>query len=485
MTRRKWARALTAALVALMLSTSAVFADNVQNDVVAGGNDTFTAGGSTSVDYSITANNGDGQTGCNAADSSAAAVTIIAPAGVTATPGSLSFTSCGTDKSVVFSSSTPGNYEITVSVSDSGAGTYNTNPAKFTLHVLAPSDTTAPVITPNVSGTLGNNGWFVSDVTVSWSVVDNESAITSSSGCVSTTIIADTAGMTLTCSATSAGGTSSESVTIKRDATAPTISGSASPGPNGNGWNNADVTVSFTCDDNLSGVASCSGPTTLSTEGAGQSVTGNVADSAGNTNSTTVGGINIDLTDPTVALVGGPANGGSYYFGSVPAAPTCSGSDALSGLDGACTVSGYGTTVGSHTVTASATDNAGNEGTDSATYSVLAWTLNGLYQPVDMSGIANTVKGGATVPLKFEVFAGSTELTDTAIVSTLAKQVTCNATAEDTVEVVATGGTSLRYDWTGGQFVFNWQTPKLPGKCYDVTVTTADGSSLTAKFKLK
>ncbi|HET9589535.1 MAG TPA: hypothetical protein VFO91_12180, partial [Anaerolineales bacterium] len=67
--------ALSLALIVAMLVTGLALADNVQNDVVAGGNDTFTAGGSTTVNYRITANNGDGQTGCNAADSSSAAVT--------------------------------------------------------------------------------------------------------------------------------------------------------------------------------------------------------------------------------------------------------------------------------------------------------------------------------------------------------------------------------------------------------------------------
>src|SRR4029450_737704 len=55
----------------------------------------------------------------------------------------------------------------------------------FTLTV--PSDATPPVITPNVSGTLGNNGWYTSNVGVSWTVVDNESSIASSSGCGPTT----------------------------------------------------------------------------------------------------------------------------------------------------------------------------------------------------------------------------------------------------------------------------------------------------------
>jgi hypothetical protein len=64
---------------------------------------------------------------------------------------------------------------------------------------------------------------------------------------------------------------------------------------------------------------------------------------------------------------------------------------------------------------------------------------------------------------------------------------------EDPIETVTTGGTSLRYDTTGGQFIFNWQTPKgatQVGKCYSLTMTAADNSTtnnstITAYFKLK
>ena len=45
------------------------------------------------------------------------------------------------------------------------------------------------------------------------------------------------------------------------------------------------------------------------------------------------------------------------------------------------------------------------------------------------------------------------------------------------IEELATGGTNLRYDTTGSQFIFNWQTPKKPGTCYNVTVQMVDGSS--------
>jgi len=363
--------------------------------------------------------------------------------------------------------------------------------ASVTYNIVDPSPPTIGY-TLSPASPDGNNGWYKSSVTLTWTVTEGDSPSTlQKTGCVDQNITADQGATQYSCSATSAGGsTGPVDVTIKRDATVPTINGTPSPAANGFGWNKTDVVVSFTCGDNLSGVtaANCGPDQTLSGEGAGQSATGNAEDNAGNTASATVSNINIDKTAPNVSLVGGPANGGSYYFGSVPLAPTCSASDGLSGLDGNCAVTGYGTTVGSHTVTASAKDKAGNESTTTATYTVLAWTLNGFYQPVDMNGVLNTVKNGSTVPLKFEIFAGSNELTDTgAIDSFKVFPINCATagTATDDIELVTTGGTTLRYDATGGQFIQNWQTPKMPGLCFKVTMTTDDGSSISALFKLK
>jgi hypothetical protein len=52
-------------------------------------------------------------------------------------------------------------------------------------------------------------------------------------------------------------------------------------------------------------------------------------------------------------------------------------------------------------------------------------------------------------------------------------------------EVTTTGGTILRYDTTAGQFIQNWKTPTSRGTCHKVTMTTDDGSTITALFKLK
>lgn len=318
---------------------------------------------------------------------------------------------------VVSAGQAPGQFTLAVSAfditnsNDTGAKLEAGDSSSYQVTVSGPpADTTPPVITPAVSGTLGNNGWYTSDVTVSWTVEDLGSTVTSPP-CTPTTINSDTAGQTVTCNATSAGGTASDSVTIKRDATAPTVS-----------------------------------------------------------------------------LVDGPADEATYYFGAVPDAPSCSATDGMSGISGNCSVSGYSSAVGGHTVTVSATDEAGNTASDSHAYTVLPWTMTGFYRPVDMSpSIVNTVKGGSTVPLKFEVFADATELTSTSVVQSFSVQrLTCQSGAEeDSVDFTTTGGTSLRYDITEGQFVQNWQTPKPAGVCYKVTMTTLDGSSVWSLFKTR
>lgn len=153
-------------------------------------------------------------------------------------------------------------------------------------------DTTPPVITANISGTLGSNGWYKSDVLVSWSLTDPESAIGSSSGCGPNSVIADTPGTAFTCTATSAGGTASNSVTIKRDATPPNIA-ITTPASGAVYVLNQAVAASYSCTDNLSGVATCVGPVStganLDTATAGMKIfTVSSTDAAGNSNSQSV-----------------------------------------------------------------------------------------------------------------------------------------------------------------------------------------------------
>ena len=119
---------------------------------------------------------------------------------------------------------------------------------------------------------------------------------------------------------------------------------------------------------------------------------------------------------------------------------------------------------------------------------VLRWSATGFSQPVDTgASVLNTVKGGSTVPVKFELFAGSRELTDTGLVSFSARRVTCPGGATvDEIETLVSGSTSLRYDTSSGHFQYNWKTPTGAGTCYTLTMSAADGvTSLAAGFKLR
>ncbi len=100
----------------------------------------------------------------------------------------------------------------------------------------------------------------------------------------------------------------------------------------------------------------------------------------------------------------------------------------------------------------------------------------------------NTAKGGSTIPLKFNVYAGTVEKTSLSDIKSFQSQkLVCSGGAgDDPVEITITGATSLRYDGTAGQWIQNWKTPTGNGDtCYRAWVTFADGSSIEAFFKLK
>jgi alpha-tubulin suppressor-like RCC1 family protein len=354
------------------------------------------------------------------------------------------------------------------------------------------SDSTPPSASPVQSPLANAAGWNNTDVTVTWNWIDDVGGSGLDNGYCPSSSTSSGEGNPLTLSATCRDVAGLEGIgtyAVKVDKTPPTVSAEPDTSPNPAGWYNTDVQVTFTCADTLSGIATCPEAQTLSGEGRAISSSAQIAtDLAGNASQES--GIitaNIDRTAPHVSLIGGPATGASYYFGAVAAPPTCSVSDPLSGVDGGCTVSGYSTSVGSHTVTATARDYAGNQNTTSVTYAVLSWTLSGFYQPIDMGDVWNTVRNGARIPIKFEVFAGSTELTDlTTIVQPLtANQKLCSGGPSDEIELLDTGATALRYDIESGQFIYHWQTPKKPGYCYTVTITLRDGSSRSAKIQLR
>ena len=99
-----------------------------------------------------------------------------------------------------------------------------------------------------------------------------------------------------------AGNKTIASAAVSIDKTLPIVTASSSPEPNSNGWNNSDVTVHFTASDTISDIDTVTADIVISTEGAGQSVSGTASDKAGNSATTTLSGINIDKTPPDISI---------------------------------------------------------------------------------------------------------------------------------------------------------------------------------------
>ena len=219
----------------------------------------------------------------------------------------------------------------------SGANrTAKLGPADVTLPT-PPADTIKPTANPVTSPAPNAAGWNNTPVTVTWNWADNPGGSgLDTANCPATSVI-NTAGAQMfgvTCKDL-AGNAAQAQVFTLIDWYAPQFfPAQAEPAPNLAGWNNTDVTVTFTCHDGshlppgetdytklvpwtaVSGVVFCVEPKTLPTdgtfplvtskvtetrEGKGLVVTGKAEDLAGNTSTQEVR-VNIDKTAPDVQI---------------------------------------------------------------------------------------------------------------------------------------------------------------------------------------
>jgi hypothetical protein len=274
------------------------------------------------------------------------------------------------------------------------------------------------------------------------------------------------------------------------DTTPPVVDSQISGTAGANDWFTSDIVVNWSVSDPESGIASSFGCEILNmnAETNGTTITCTATNGVGLSASKTIT-VKIDKTAPSLVWNGGPANNSEYYFDTVPAAPTCTASDALSGPD-TCDISGYSAEVGSRVLTATARDKAGNQHQETRTYKVMAWNLKG-FSGLQSGGTYNYAMPLMPLSLAFKIFSGTKEVTKLAAVKSMTYTPINCATKKSIggeVAMAAYPGTSLKYYPIMG-FVFNWMTPAkgiftiLP-KCYRGVMTAADGSSLVAYFKI-
>jgi hypothetical protein len=202
------------------------------------------------------------------------------PSGTVSATVTLNSTAIGSfSGSVVFRGSGQNGSGTTINREDTMAVTAN-------VQNCTPADSTPPEITYqlNPASPDGNDDWYKSNVTLTWTVTENESPSSlTKNGCVDQSITTDQDETTYSCSASSDGGSAGPvEVTIKRDATTPTLSPSVTPNPV---VLNGSATASAGANDNLSGVASSSCDAVDTSSVGSKSVTCSAEDYAGNTNS--------------------------------------------------------------------------------------------------------------------------------------------------------------------------------------------------------
>jgi hypothetical protein len=362
------------------------------------------------------------------------------------------------------------------------------NSATFTTPAVN-IDRTAPAISPQVTGTLGNNGWYTSDVHVAWTIDESPGSILGTTGCEATNVSADTAGVTFNCSVTSAGGTTNSSVTIRRDATPPVLSfGTPSPAPNTNGWNKTNVSIAFTRSDALSGLASTSvaSPLVIRTEGA--NVTGQVVvtDNAGNVATFTSVARNIDKTAPVLDFPS-PADGAHFgLYQEAFADYSCNDVSLLS-----CTASvadgDYLTrTSGSRSLKVTARDLVGFTTTQTHYYYVepyFNWTA--FQAPSNTPPTLNLVTRGALVPIRWQLADGEGGwVTNTAsFTSATVTTVSCGSAPVAPYTEAASGAAGIFFDESTHTFTYNWATDASWTGCRKLVVKLKDNTTHELRFK--
>jgi hypothetical protein len=221
-------------------------------------------------------------------------------------------------------------------------------------------DATAPTLSSvSADRSPDSNGWYTHSVHVTASGSDGTSGIAS---CTSTTYSgpdSSSASVSGSCTDNAGNHSASQSVSFRYDASGPSVSGSASRGPDANGWYNHPVDVTFTGSDGASGVASCTSGSYSGPDSGSASVTGSCKDNAGNSGNGSLG-LHYDATAPSVTSATPDRQPDANGWYNHPVKVTFAGTDATSGIANCDAITYGGPQGGDESVTGTCHDNAGN-----------------------------------------------------------------------------------------------------------------------------
>jgi hypothetical protein len=200
---------------------------------------------------------------------------------------------------------------------------------------LAGSASSIPPAPPDPTcspGPADCGAWHTSNVSVTWSAPPPG---VTASGCDPITITEDTGGRAVTCTWSDGSGSRNTMVNVRRDATPPSVRAALARGPDSNGWYNHGVTVEFSGDDGVSGIAGCSSGSYSGPDAAKASITGSCTNGAGLSGSKSVE-IAYDATAPTAAAKPERNPNASGWYNR-PVSVGFVGTDPVSGVDSCST----------------------------------------------------------------------------------------------------------------------------------------------------
>jgi hypothetical protein len=408
---------------------------------------------------------------------------------------------------------TSSKFIVSVIDTQSGAGTATSwNLDWIPVTVYYTDDSTPPTTSIGFDGTVGTNGWFKTDVTVTLSASDN----TGGSGVASTWYRVGTIGSYVQYSApftidsegqktvyfysVDAAGNSevAQSQVIKIDKSLPTLTMDLTGTAGNAGWFISDVSVKLTGNDAISGISSIeynlnnaatwttySAEFTISNE-AQNSLQHKVTDNAGWEYVLSADTIKIDKTAPIVNHDTVPNIVVLNQVVNIDWEAT----DSISGVSGADsgTITLETSSVGTHNIVIPAvTDNAGNTQSSITISYIVKYNFGGFLSPLKEAG---TYKAGSTIPVKFQLIdVNGVSVTDaTATIYLMKKEGPSTPTNDeiiDTGAVQPTGGTIFRYVPEDDQYIFNLKTLKTQTGAYYIVAWFAEGYFEYIQINLK